>query len=66
MEWAQCDKCDKWRCLPAFVKASTLPDFWECSMNKDYNFNRCSVPENLGLIPKKVRAIQSLNYTVVS
>ncbi|KAF0722924.1 hypothetical protein Ae201684_018001 [Aphanomyces euteiches] len=33
LEWAMCDKCKKWRKLPAHVKSATLPEHWFCSMN---------------------------------
>ncbi|RHY26015.1 hypothetical protein DYB32_007938 [Aphanomyces invadans] len=33
LEWAQCEKCNKWRKLPAHVKSANLPDKWYCSLN---------------------------------
>ncbi|ETK97376.1 hypothetical protein, variant [Phytophthora nicotianae CJ01A1] len=46
LEWAQCEKCNKWRKLPQHIKSSTLPDKWYCSMNHwDPSHAKCSVPE---------------------
>ncbi|OQR84250.1 hypothetical protein ACHHYP_13676 [Achlya hypogyna] len=46
LEWAQCEKCNKWRKLPHHVKSSTLPDKWYCSMNHwNIALASCSVPE---------------------
>jgi len=45
-QWVQCDKCQKWRILPSRMEASSLPDFWECSMNTwDPKHADCSVAE---------------------
>jgi CW-type Zinc Finger len=33
VEWVQCEKCSKWRKLPADLSADELPDVWVCSMN---------------------------------
>ncbi|GLD96551.1 hypothetical protein PINS_up005234 [Pythium insidiosum] len=47
LEWAQCEKCNKWRKLPAHIKSSTLPDKWYCSMNHwDPTRASCSVPQD--------------------
>jgi len=44
--WVECDKCGKWRALPASVDSSKLPDIWFCELNKyDTKFNSCSKPE---------------------
>ncbi|KAG1692996.1 hypothetical protein DVH05_024032 [Phytophthora capsici] len=46
LEWAQCEKCNKWRKLPQHIKSSTLPDKWYCSMNHwDPSHAKCSVAE---------------------
>ncbi|RLN20359.1 hypothetical protein BBJ28_00013693 [Nothophytophthora sp. Chile5] len=46
LEWAQCEKCDKWRKLPQHIKSSTLPDKWYCSMNHwDPSHAKCSIAE---------------------
>ncbi|KDO33269.1 hypothetical protein SPRG_02078 [Saprolegnia parasitica CBS 223.65] len=46
LEWAQCEKCNKWRKLPHHVKSSTLPDKWYCSMNHwNIALASCNVPE---------------------
>ena len=44
-EWAQCDRCQKWRRLPKSVAASSLPDIWFCSMSADAERNTCSAAE---------------------
>mmetsp|Transcript_5854 Transcript_5854/g.16672 ORF Transcript_5854/g.16672 Transcript_5854/m.16672 type:complete len:1575 (+) Transcript_5854:419-5143(+) len=33
VEWVQCDKCQKWRKLPAHISADELGQFWNCAMN---------------------------------
>ena len=43
--WAQCDSCDKWRCLKDVEDPGELNDLWICSMNKDTKYNACSKPE---------------------
>ncbi|ETW09984.1 hypothetical protein, variant [Aphanomyces invadans] len=46
LEWAQCEKCNKWRKLPAHVKSANLPDKWYCSLNHwNPAVASCSVPE---------------------
>ncbi|TMW55532.1 hypothetical protein Poli38472_010414 [Pythium oligandrum] len=46
LEWAQCEKCNKWRKLPAHIKSSTLPDKWYCSMNHwDPSRASCSIAQ---------------------
>nr|CCA27889.1 conserved hypothetical protein [Albugo laibachii Nc14] len=48
LEWAQCEKCNKWRKLPQHIKSSTLPDKWFCSMNHwDVARASCRVPEEV-------------------
>ncbi|RHY39527.1 hypothetical protein DYB30_008982 [Aphanomyces astaci] len=49
LEWAQCEKCNKWRKLPAHVKSVNLPDKWFCSMN---HWNP-AVPMPIGPRPKR-------------
>ena len=34
VNWAQCDKCKKWRMLPSFVDMDSLPKKWYCYMNE--------------------------------
>ncbi|TYZ59236.1 hypothetical protein PybrP1_001481 [[Pythium] brassicae (nom. inval.)] len=52
LEWAQCEKCNKWRKLPQHIKSSTLPDKWFCSMNHwDPVRASCSVPEEVDQEP---------------
>lgn len=46
LEWAQCEKCNKWRKLPAHIKSSTLPDKWYCVMNHwDPSRASCAMPQ---------------------
>lgn len=33
-QWVQCDTCNKWRKLPGNIDLTTLPEAWECSMNR--------------------------------
>ncbi|DAZ99104.1 TPA: hypothetical protein N0F65_008409 [Lagenidium giganteum] len=52
LEWAQCEKCNKWRKLPHHIKSSTLPDKWYCSMNHwDPARAACSIPEEVDQEP---------------
>ena len=47
MEWAQCDRCAKWRRLPAGIKGKMLPKQWFCEMNVwDPRRARCDHPED--------------------
>ena len=39
--WVCCDKCDKWRRLPAGVAAPDESSPWECAMNPDPARNTC-------------------------
>jgi len=43
--WVQCDDCSKWR----KVEQSTgeVPEYWNCAMNPDINFNSCSAPQEI-------------------
>ncbi|KAK4273181.1 hypothetical protein QN277_021631 [Acacia crassicarpa] len=45
--WVQCDRCQKWRLLPAGTNPDHLPEKWLCSM-LDWlpDLNRCSVSED--------------------
>lgn len=52
LEWAQCEKCNKWRKLPQHIKSSTLPDKWYCTMNHwDPVRASCSIPEEVDQEP---------------
>jgi len=45
-EWVQCDKCEKWRRLPARISPKDLPDVWYCSMNTwDPRSASCAIHE---------------------
>ena len=46
MKWVQCDKCLKWRRIPASIRDEELEGEWECKMNKwDLKRNSGSAPE---------------------
>jgi len=41
----QCERCQKWRDIPASIEQSELPKHWFCEMNKwDDNYNSCEKP----------------------
>ncbi|MED6149172.1 hypothetical protein PIB30_059920 [Stylosanthes scabra] len=46
-DWVQCDRCHKWRLLPAGTNPDSLPEKWLCSM-LDWlpGMNHCSVTED--------------------
>ena len=44
IEWAQCDRCAKWRVVPT---NSDLPETWYCELNPNEKFNSCSLPEEI-------------------
>lgn len=37
-QWVMCDKCSKWRKLPADVAIESLPEVWDCSMITWYSY----------------------------
>lgn len=44
--WVQCDRCHKWRHLPATVNLESLPEQWFCELNYyDEKRNHCDAPE---------------------
>mmetsp|Transcript_3823 Transcript_3823/g.5945 ORF Transcript_3823/g.5945 Transcript_3823/m.5945 type:complete len:1333 (+) Transcript_3823:77-4075(+) len=44
--WVQCNKCTKWRKVPARVDKDELPDVWYCAMNTwAPEYARCSAKE---------------------
>ena len=45
--WAQCDRCEKWRRLPAGpeYEETALPEKWFCYMNPNTQRNSCEKPE---------------------
>ncbi|KAL7473841.1 hypothetical protein ACHAXS_014361 [Conticribra weissflogii] len=50
--WVQCDRCQKWRHLPAYVNLEDLPEHWFCELNTyDEKRNDCEAPEQT---PKEV------------
>lgn len=57
VEWAMCDRCGKWRKLPAHVAPSSLPAKWYCSMTT-WNPARASCAAELepddGTLPEVV------------
>jgi len=34
VDWVQCNKCEKWRKVPAHINVAELPEVWYCSLNK--------------------------------
>ena len=52
--WVQCEKCEKWRSIPASVDAESLPDNWYCELNDWNDFNTCKKPEEEGANDEKV------------
>ncbi|KAL8578786.1 hypothetical protein ACOMHN_045774 [Nucella lapillus] len=44
-DWVQCERCNKWRRLPAFADVSQLSKAWCCYMNPDQSRNRCEFDE---------------------
>ncbi|KAK1742228.1 hypothetical protein QTG54_006793 [Skeletonema marinoi] len=50
--WVQCDRCHKWRHLPATVNLDDLPEHWFCELNThDPKRNNCEAAEQT---PKEV------------
>ena len=50
--WVQCDRCHKWRHLPAIVNLDSLPEHWFCELNThDPKRNNCEATEQT---PKEV------------
>lgn len=50
--WVQCDRCAKWRHLPATVNLESLPEHWFCELNiYDPKRNNCEANEQT---PKEV------------
>ena len=47
VNWAQCDRCEKWRRLPdgPLFKPDALPEHWYCYMNPDGRRNTCDASE---------------------
>ena len=46
--WVACNKCDKWRALPASVDTKQLPDIWVCADNTyDPEHATCDAPEEV-------------------
>jgi len=47
LEWVQCERCEKWRKLPAHISADELPDVWFCSLNTwNPSSASCDAPED--------------------
>ena len=56
-KWAQCDRCAKWRRLPAVIKVEMLPERWFCEMNVwDAARARCDAPEPGATTPEAAAA----------
>ena len=46
--WVCCNKCDKWRALPASTNTKELPDIWICEYNTaDPARSTCDDPEEV-------------------
>jgi len=44
--WVECDACKKWRKLPPSVEAESLPEKWDCTMNRwDPHRATCLAPQ---------------------
>ncbi len=55
-EWVQCERCEKWRRLPATVSAKDLPDTWYCNMNTwDPRSASCAVQDDF-------KAVEDTNH----
>ncbi|XP_014241804.1 zinc finger CW-type PWWP domain protein 1-like [Cimex lectularius] len=50
--WVQCSDCSKWRYLYRVKDALEIKPFWVCSMNSDFDFNKCSIPQAASFDPK--------------
>ncbi|XP_074357148.1 cysteine-tryptophan domain-containing zinc finger protein 3-like isoform X1 [Apium graveolens] len=58
-DWVCCDKCQKWRLLPAGKNPQSLPKTWVCNMlNWLDGMNRCSISED-----ETTKAVFTLNQT---
>ncbi|KAL8100938.1 cysteine-tryptophan domain-containing zinc finger protein 3-like isoform X2 [Apium graveolens] len=59
-DWVGCDKCQKWRLLPAGKNPQSLPKIWLCNM-LDWldGMNRCSFSEE-----ETSKAVRALNQTL--
>ena len=58
INWVQCEKCEKWRSIPASVDAESLPNNWYCELNDWNDFNTCEKPEEEGARDEKLEKIQ--------
>ena len=45
VQWVQCEKCSKWRCLPSHVKPESLPDKWYCEEHMESSHCNLDAPE---------------------
>ncbi|CAL8344689.1 unnamed protein product [Boreogadus saida] len=43
--WAQCDKCQKWRRMPEGINPDKIPEEWFCYINPDPQFRHCVTME---------------------
>ncbi|KAL4564789.1 hypothetical protein LXL04_028860 [Taraxacum kok-saghyz] len=60
--WVACDRCEKWRLLPAGIVPENLPDKWICSMSTWLpGRNNCDISED-----ETTRAIQEMNLHLMS
>ncbi|KAI3505752.1 hypothetical protein L1887_27968 [Cichorium endivia] len=60
--WVGCDRCEKWRLLPAGIEPENLPDKWLCSMSTWLpGRNNCDISED-----ETTRAVQEMNLQLMS
>ncbi|KAI3690578.1 hypothetical protein L2E82_48693 [Cichorium intybus] len=60
--WVGCDRCEKWRLLPAGMEPENLPDKWLCSMSTWLpGRNNCDISED-----ETTRAVQEMNLQLMS
>mmetsp|Transcript_5400 Transcript_5400/g.6918 ORF Transcript_5400/g.6918 Transcript_5400/m.6918 type:complete len:890 (-) Transcript_5400:291-2960(-) len=54
VNWVECDRCGKWRKLPAHISLDLLPETWFCEMNSwDTSTANCQAPEPIPSPVKK-------------
>jgi hypothetical protein len=57
-EWAQCDRCTKWRVLPVDVESELLPDVWVCKDASSWRpGTSCATPQDKA--PKKTSVVET-------
>ena len=47
-QWVQCNRCEKWRTVPAALDLDTLPESWFCELNTwNPALNKCEAEEEV-------------------